>query len=251
MRNEKQEQVGDGDRKFCHRGDSIVAKTGRLVLHHGGIAAARAAAPVLLGHLARSTAMGSKLPEIPTRLHSQDAGIGKWAAALICVKPKREELGSWQRGSKVRRADTRRPTLGMREAVALGSDVMAPTSFKRPRVNPIAHVQARQAKRSLLREIEDESCYESFNSGFGTDGKPLRWDGSSKRARRHRKDSTGAGQGATTKEPIVMQILVPEGVVPGGVVAFEIKDGRKIQVTVPTGVAPGDKLNVIVPAKVK
>ena len=85
VRNQKREQVGDGDRKFCHRGNSVQATTGRLVEHHGSITAARAAAPTLLGYLARSTAKASKLPRMPDELAcaGHEAEIGKWAARYV------------------------------------------------------------------------------------------------------------------------------------------------------------------------
>ena len=83
--NQKREMVGDGDRKFCHRRDSIEMKTGRLVLQYGSIDAARAAAPMLLGHLAQSV-VNTKLPELPETTNVEE--IGYWAAKIISKKPK-------------------------------------------------------------------------------------------------------------------------------------------------------------------
>ena len=210
--NQKQESVGDGDRKFCHRMDSVEAKTGRYVLHHGSILAARKAAPVMLGHLARSTARNNKLPSIPSDIAGKghEAEIGNWAAILISTKPK--PGGTWERAAKVSTFDTRRPTLGMREISvpsAVGSDVQPPVAFKQPRTNPMAAAKAR-CKRKSPDPINDDANYASFNEGFGTNDEPLRWDGSSKRPRRRGKTAKGVGDGDGEGEAKATVTLSPE-----------------------------------------
>ena len=188
--NQKKEVVGDGDRKFCHRYDSVEMKTGRLVLHYGSIVSARAAAPTLLGHLARSV-VSSKLPVLPDTTNIEE--IGRWAAKIISKKP--EAGGTWQRAIKIKKLDTQRPTLGMRAvevSQAAGTNVMVPVAAKKPRTNPIAAAKARQSgaiqpKRRTVVDVIDEDCsYDSFNQGFQTDSRPLNWSGRSKRARKKR-----------------------------------------------------------------
>ena len=133
--NQKKEQVGDGDRKFCHRFDSIEAKTGRIVQHYG-LADARRAAPALLGHLTTSVNTSSKLPPIPASMKHDSQAIGVWAAKLISLRP--AEQGTWET-RVVARQDFRRPKLGMREVCrSRGSEFMAPTAFKQPRRDAIA-----------------------------------------------------------------------------------------------------------------
>jgi hypothetical protein len=84
--NQRAEQVGDRDRRFCEQRDSISAKVGRFVLWHGSIAAARLAAPLVLGKLVLTFQPGhTKLPSLVAG--QSDAERGLWAAKLICVKP--------------------------------------------------------------------------------------------------------------------------------------------------------------------
>ena len=163
----------------------------RLVLHYGSIAAARAAAPTLLGHLARSV-VNTKLPALPNTTNIEK--IGHWAAKIISKKP--EVGGVWQRAVKVKTMDTQRPTLGMRAvevSKAGGTDVMSPVAVKKPRTNPIAAAKARRSstraqpnRRTVTDIIDEDGLYDSFNQGFQTDSRPLNWSGRSKRARKKR-----------------------------------------------------------------
>jgi hypothetical protein len=84
--NQRAEQVGDRDRRFCEQRDSIAAKVGRFVLHHGSIAAAQLAAPAVLGKLVSTFQPGhTKLPSLV--VGQSDAERGLWAAKVIWVKP--------------------------------------------------------------------------------------------------------------------------------------------------------------------
>ena len=90
--NQKREQVGDGDRKFCHRGDSIEAKTGRLVQAYGGIGPARAAAATLLGHLTKSTYKGI-LPPPPLLFFILHAiAFCSVHTASVCIDPQMQTV---------------------------------------------------------------------------------------------------------------------------------------------------------------
>ena len=94
-----------------------------------------------------------------------------------------------------------------------GSDVMPPAAFKRSRANPIAAAAAQKqrfAKPSTTEELlENSESYESFNEGFATDGRPLRWSARSKRARgaNSRRGGVAAGDRNRSKPTWADKIL--------------------------------------------
>ena len=234
--NQKMEMVGDGDRKFMHRHDSVEAKTGRFVNAYNSIADARTAASGILGALVVSLQTETtKLPSVPPGMKGDMDCIGKWAAAIISKKPEARvegrgagaglgaaatgggAVGGSKTSKTTGRFDSRRPRLGMTEQSAAGSAVLIPAGAKKPRTNPIAAAALRSARspsttlggRSTIEREhvmglgdtadDDGGVYDSFNEGFSTTGKTVAWSGRSKKPRRKPTARSRRGGGGGTR----------------------------------------------------
>jgi hypothetical protein len=169
---------------------SHVVGIGRLVAKYGSIEAATAEAPILLGYLAKSVAVASKLPTLPKT--DSISEIGEWAAGIIRKKP--DHGGHWQKSAAVAKADAHRPSLGMRATALIGTDVMAPTAMKTSRDSALKRAVQKDAtvEAGLVETIDATASYASFNDGFGTQSGPVHWNGRSKRPRQRAKISAAA-----------------------------------------------------------